>query len=332
MIAYGGTLSKTTAKVGETSTISSAQTGYSTTNTGISCSSGTSASISGTTITINSVGASATCKVVLSKIFDYTGAEQTYSIPVTGSYKLQVWGAQGGSGASTKVGGLGGYSSGIINLNASNSVYAYVGGKGTNDPDQTSSAVVPGGFNGGGYGRSWSGTTHDGAGGGGATDIRIGSNTLYARVIVAGAGGGASDNGVGGYGGGLTSGGGASSLTTATQTTGYSFGIGMDTTYTSGEVGGGGGGWYGGYAGTAENIPGSGGSGYLYTSSTASNYPSGCLLNSSHYLTLATAYTCDGAGNCKNVSSSAYGTFYSTSGSTETGHSGNGYAIISFIG
>lgn len=58
-----------------------------------------------------------------------------------------------------------------------------------------------------------------------------------------------------------------------------------------------------------------GGSGYVYTSSTASNYPSGCLLNSSYYLTSAT--TIPG-----NVS------FTSPSGSSETGHTGNGYVRI----
>ena len=62
----------------------------------------------------------------------------------------------------------------------------------------------------------------------------------------------------------------------------------------------------------------SGGSGYVYTSSTASNYPSGCLLNSSYYLNNAETK----AGNTS---------FSSTSGGTETGHSGNGYARITVI-
>ena len=39
------------------------------------------------------------------------------------------------------------------------------------------------GFNGGGTGIS------SGRGGGGATDVRIGQNSLYSRVIVAGGGG-----------------------------------------------------------------------------------------------------------------------------------------------
>ena len=60
---------------------------------------------------------------------------------------------------------------------------------------------------------------------------------------------------------------------------------------------------------------GSGGSGYVYTSSTASNYPAGCLLNSSYYLSNAQTI----GGNTE---------FLSPSGGNETGHSNNGYARI----
>lgn len=59
-----------------------------------------------------------------------------------------------------------------------------------------------------------------------------------------------------------------------------------------------------------------GGSGYVYTSSTASSYPSGCLLDSSYYLINAETKT----GNISFLSP--------TSNSNETGHSGNGYARI----
>lgn len=87
--------------------------------------------------------------------------------------------------------------------------------------------------------------------------------------------------------------------------------------------GGGGGGWYGG-GGAYDNDPdadgrnGGGGSGYVYTSSTASNYPSGCLLNSSYYLTNASTI----AGNTA---------FTSPTGANETGHTGNGYIRITVI-
>lgn len=77
---------------------------------------------------------------------------------------------------------------------------------------------------------------------------------------------------------------------------------------------GGGGGWYGGSG--AEDGAGAGGSGYVYTSSTASNYPNGCLLNSSYYLT--NAKTIGGNQPFPNVAGTG----------NETGHSGNGAAKI----
>ena len=79
-----------------------------------------------------------------------------------------------------------------------------------------------------------------------------------------------------------------------------------------------GGGWYGG-GGSQDDGSAGGGSGYVYTSSTASNYPSGCLLNSSYYLTNAQTI----AGNTS---------FPAPGGGNETGHSGNGYARITFLG
>lgn len=60
-----------------------------------------------------------------------------------------------------------------------------------------------------------------------------------------------------------------------------------------------GGGWYGGGAGGHAGGGGGGGSGYIYTEATAAHYPSGCLLNSSYYL--SDAYTTAGqnSGNGK---------------------------------
>lgn len=69
-------------------------------------------------------------------------------------------------------------------------MYIYVGGTpATNSSNRT---AVTGGFNGGGngYNRYYNSTYTYGQGGGGATDIRIGTDSLYARVIVAGGGGG----------------------------------------------------------------------------------------------------------------------------------------------
>ena len=261
--------------------------------------------------------------------FSYTGSVQTATLD-PGKYILECWGAQGGnrsqnSASATVTGsGLGGYSIGTLTLTQSTTCYIYVGGKGGMS-SSTGNVKVKGGFNGGGF-ASHESTGEPGNGGGGATDVRIAQDSLYARVIVAGGGGGSGeDNETGGYGGGETGGAGSgnTSLTQASQTSGgtNSFGFGLGgNTYNGGA---GGGGWYGGasrysvssYSTGSDSEGGGGGSGYVYTSSTASNYPSGCLLNSSYYLTNAQTI----AGNQS---------FTSPTGSKETGHSGNGFCRI----
>ncbi len=264
--------------------------------------------------------------------FNYTGAVQSVTLP-KGTYKLECWGAQGGnrsqdSASATVTGsGLGGYSIGTLTLTQLTTCYIYVGGQGGMS-SSTGNVKVEGGFNGGGF-ASHESTGEPGNGGGGATDVRIAQDSLYARIIVAGGGGGSGeDNETGGYGGGETGGAGSgnTSLTQASQTSGgtNSFGFGLGgNTYNGGA---GGGGWYGGasrysvssYSTGSDSEGGGGGSGYVYTSSTAKNYPSGCLLNSSYYLTDAQTI----AGN---------NSFVSPTGSSETGHSGNGYCRITVI-
>ena len=263
----------------------------------------------------------------------YSGSAKSITLP-KGQYKLECWGAQGGTYSSYK-GGPGGYSVGNIILTKKETLFFYVGGAGT-----TSTAA---GFNGGGTG------INKGRGGGGASDIRIGQDSLYARVIVAGGGGGAgvhdANTNPAGCGGGLYGGDGYYNYTTgqyitgktrsggsASQTEGgKSWRTQSSSTGTFGKggnasgysCGGGGGGWYGG-GGAYDNDSdsdgrwGGGGSGYVYTSSTASNYPSGCLLNSSYYLTDAQTI----AGNTA---------FTSPTGTNETGHAGNGYIRITVI-
>lgn len=124
--------------------------------------------------------------------------------------------------------------------------------------------------------------------------------------------------GFGGGGGTQTAGGAGSNNNAGTFGQG-----GSGLSYSSGYAGAGGGGWYGGggsYPDTSgdDDRGGGGGSGYVYTSSTASNYPSGCLLNSSYYLTNAQTI----AGNTA---------FTSPTGTNETGHTGNGYVRITVI-
>ena len=270
----------------------------------------------------------------------YSGTYKSIALP-KGTYKLEVWGAQGGYRSSSTYGGKGGYSVGTITLSEKTTVYLYAGGAGNTITTATSS-IYPGGFNGGGYRYGYKG-------GGGASDIRIGSNSLYARVIVAGGGGsdgatsktgmygggtsgGAATQSYGSYGYGGTQTGFTTSVTALTSipTTNSSsnypggFGFGGFGIYRSSGYGGaGGGGWYGGCGSYPDGSGdddrgGGGGSGYIYTSSTASNYPSGCLLNSNYYLTSASMI----AGNASMTS---------PTGSSETGHTGNGYVRITVI-
>lgn len=270
------------------------------------------------------------------KDFRYTGTVQDITLKA-GRYRLECWGAQGGSYRSY-LGGKGGYSKGILTLTEATRLYVYVGGQPATN--SSSKAVTSGGFNGGGNGqnRYYSSVYTYGQGGGGGTDIRIGEDSLYARVIVAGGGGGsASSSSTTKYGGGLQGGEGGSTSgaayvakQTAPSTSGRylagTFGKGANaytsrTNYQYGS-GGGGGGWYGGYAYNYSQDNSAilreyngGGSGYVYTSETAKNYPSGCKLTSAHYLEEAETI----AGNAS---------FPSTSGSNETGHIGNGYVRI----
>ena len=49
--------------------------------------------------------------------YDYTGGEQTFTVPCEGEYKLETWGAQGASDSTTYHGGYGAYTNGHIYLN-----------------------------------------------------------------------------------------------------------------------------------------------------------------------------------------------------------------------
>lgn len=271
--------------------------------------------------------------------YDYTGAVQTITLP-KGTYKLECWGAMGGYRSSARYAGNGGYSVGTLTLPSPTTLYIYVGGSG--NTGIATDSILSGGFNGGGY-------RYHCYGGGGASDIRIGKDDLYARVIVAGGGGSEGATKKHGMYGGGTSGGAAienygsygyggaqkgftSSVTplktqpTTNSSSNYpgGFGFGGFGIYRSSGYGGaGGGGWYGGCGSYPDSSGdddrgGGGGSGYIYTASTASNYPPGCLLNESYYLTDAKTI----AGNT---------TITSPAGTSETGHTGNGYVRITVI-
>jgi hypothetical protein len=75
--------------------------------------------------------------------FAYTGNVQSVVLPA-GQYKLQCWGAQGGTCSAGYYGGKGGYSEGVLTLTSPTTVYIFVGGKGSSSGN--------GGWNGGGGG------------------------------------------------------------------------------------------------------------------------------------------------------------------------------------
>ena len=232
--------------------------------------------------------------------FSYTGDVQSYTVPFTGTYKIECWGAQGGDDGSR--GGYGGYSFGTVKLLQNNILYITIGGKGSTGTG--SGGGYNGGGNAGGIGTS--------GGGGGATCVTSNNrgilsafNSFKSEVfIVAGGAGGAGcgDNGeysptIGGSGGGMAGGSGYN-CSGGTQTTGYAFGQGQNCDVNV-DGGGGGGGWYGGYSATADGA-GAGGSGYI-----------------------------GGVTNGQTISGDS--SMPAPSGGTETGHFGNGYARITFV-
>ena len=272
--------------------------------------------------------------------FDYSGDIQTFIAPKSGTYKLEVWGAQGGQGNSDVHGGYGGYSVGVINLTQGDTLYVCVGGKGGGSYTSDTSLV---GYNGGGE-ANYGG---DRGNGGGATHIatRTGLlNTLSSHqsdiLIVAGGGGGSgqysTEQGNGGSGGGYIGGDGIYNDwatdtnhigTGGTQSAGGetddysgqshgSFGQGAsrdDGDYWGGS--GGGGGFYGGGAST-NNAGAGGGSGYINTSLLTD----ACMYGYGVSESAATA--------TKTVSVNAY----SSNPEEMKAKSGNGYAKISWTG
>ena len=265
----------------------------------------------------------------------------TFTAPIAGNYKLETWGAQGGSASSTYFGGYGGYSVGTISLSKGETLYVYVGGQGTSSG---------GGYNGGGSNYS------TGYGGGGATHIaqKIGllsdlSANISSILIVSGAGGGsinysesASASGKGGNAGGYIGGNGFYGTWSknpgkgGTQTAGGSYGLCQDGNIcgqsgTFGQGGnkyngcttehcqanyqtGGGGGFYGG--GSARHTGAGGGSSYIGNSR---------LFNKSMY-----CYECsESSDNSTKTTSTKCHNGTPTSNCSKEG---NGYAKITYIG
>ena len=282
--------------------------------------------------------------------FDFTGSEQTFTVPYRGVYKLEIWGAQGGSVSysGTYNGGYGGYSNGSINLTKNEVLYINVGGSGSGG---VATSSYSGGYNGGGSTNGTRGTDHYHASGGGATHIANVSGILSSLssktsniLIVAGAGGGGyrhtdseKYSSIGGSGGGIQ---GTDSTTNGSngkqglggyQTAGgkYEGGSGSSSIFGSFGQGGtpgnswgsaGGGGFYGGGAsngdvGSSGNSGGGGGSGYIGNSLLSDKvmYCYNCT-SSSENATKTISTTCTNSSATENCTKQ-----------------GNGYARITFI-
>ena len=244
----------------------------------------------------------AVCEYSFTYEYAFKGTEEVFRSMKTGSYKIELWGAQGGNGqsSSSSIGGYGAYSVAIASLSVGDVLYINVGGQGESNASQ--SGQSNGGYNGGGKG-------YRAGGGGGATSVSLKSGLLSTLsndkdkvIMVAGGGGGGaasrySSTSRGGSGGGyagengykeggICSGDGGNRCGVAgNQTTGgvntygdssasYKglFGAGGNAAYFTyggeGAMGGGGAGYYGG-SGTydpdsdLDSGGGAGGSGYI---------------------------------------------------------------------
>ena len=195
--------------------------------------------------------------------YNYVGYIQSYRAPLSGTYRLEVWGACGGSWG----GGInqpGGYSYGNYYMSAGQTIYICNGGGGSEaTTGHTMGAGSHTGYNGGGINSEyWFGEV----GGGGATSITTvnrGELRNFASyqgevLLVAGGAGCNGYNGDAGVGGGLVGGNAGNGLNSSwnaggTQTgTGTGefpggFGYGGNSKLQGGP---GGGGWYGGSGGS----------------------------------------------------------------------------------
>jgi hypothetical protein len=198
----------------------------------------------------------------------------------------------------SSMGGAGGYTSGIITLSRKTKTYLAIGGSGNfsyNIKERDTNNcylkenMLKGGYNGGGDASNFfeSDSIYGVGSGGGATDLRIGTNDLFHRVLVAGGGGGSDDlfgtyrgsnDGTGGAGGNLIAqgyflDGVYNSNQLATQESGHSFGNGASVTDKSGasDKAGAGGGWYGGYSSQNNNGGAGGGSSFALTKDSEIN-------------------------------------------------------------
>lgn len=200
-----------------------------------------------------------------SKSFDYTGGVQTFNACAGRTYKLEVWGAQGGDGRSY-AGGYGGKASGIYSTTNNKSLKIVVGEKAPKVTGYGKGTRGGFGAGGGGSGAPTNGTYGGGAGGGGLSGVFSSTTYTSSAIIIAGGGGGGTDS-MTGYPGGdgvtmsstLISGKGACSWNDrpgghgdSSTLAGGTAGPYPSSVNDDGGSGGGGGGYYGGDANRRE--------------------------------------------------------------------------------
>lgn len=220
------------------------------------------------------------------------------SATTTSEAVIQKWGGNALSKPLQSAAGAGGYVRGILRLKSLTKVFLYIGGQG----EYANAGANPrGGYNGGGRGMRHS-AEKMGGGGGGSTDLRIGIDDVWHRVMVAAGGGGADnsegslgqeDDGSGGCGGttegqGMWVDGQYDDEHIATQLKGFSFfqgeasqrdkGRNPNEYYSAVESSnmdrpGAGGGWFGGFARHHANAGAGGGSSFILH--RLANIPSG---------------------------------------------------------
>ena len=289
-----------------------------------------------------------------SSSFDYTGSVQEYIIPKSGKYKLEVWGAQGATDTTDKMGGLGGYSRGTISLQKNQKIYIFVGGKGQNINSSSQTGTIRSYPNGGAITvKSKDNYNITYSSGGSSTHIASEnklisdlSSNLQALYIASGGGGGAcnwwnyGDNGGngGGYIGGTTkvnfpnNGVANNNPSGGTQSSGGTGGGNLDggnpTSYLNGIFGAGG----GTNVNSNANISGSGGGGYYGGGASwggSAGGGSGYIGNSLLTNKVMYCYNCleSSLENTKTIST----TCKSSSPQENCAKEGNGYAIISYV-
>lgn len=289
--------------------------------------------------------------------FAYTGGIQTFTARQSGTYQLEVWGAQGGDvytdwemATKTCSGGRGTYSVGEVELTAGDTLYVCVGGKGESGVVRYGTPghdtiTRQGGYNGGGHGYD---DYEAYAAGGGCTHIATASGQLYelannkSSVLIVSAGGG---GGITGRGATATShdgfdGGGYrgdtndtnshyEAIQTQTDEQGgvHAFGIGSrnfppDAPTNKYYYGGSSGGWYGGlsYAGNSRSLAGSGSS-YIGNSR---------LTNKCMYTRLANGSNRYSSSAVDTKTVQALG--YNANPVSQYMKEGNGYAKIHYLG